>query len=49
MTIDPLNPYLSLAAVTDATQAETLKPSSVMEAHLDRIARLAPKIGAFCF
>lgn len=47
MTIDPTDPYLSLAAVTDAVRAGTLKPSAVVEAHLDRIARLDPKIGAF--
>lgn len=47
MTIDPIAPYLSLAAVADAFQAGVLKPSAVVEAHLDRIARLDPKIGAY--
>ncbi|MGH1477727.1 MAG: amidase [Geminicoccales bacterium] len=47
MTNDPATPYLSLAAVADAFQAGVLKPSAVVEAYLDRIARLDSKIGAF--
>ncbi len=47
MTIYPTAPYHSLAVVADAFQAGTLKPSAVVEAHLDRIARLDSQIGAF--
>lgn len=47
MTIDPTSPFLSLAVVADAYQSGALKPSAVVEAHLDRIARLDSKIGAF--
>ena len=47
MTIDPTEPFLSLAALADAFRAGTAKPSEVMRAQLDRIERLEPKIGAF--
>ena len=47
MTLDPADPYPSLADLADAIQAGALKPSAVVEAHLARIARLDPKIGAY--
>ena len=47
MTVDPTSPYLSLSSVAEAFQSGALKPSGVVEAHLDRIARLDSKIGAF--
>jgi aspartyl-tRNA(Asn)/glutamyl-tRNA(Gln) amidotransferase subunit A len=47
MTIDPNDPYISLAALAAAYRAGTVKPSQAVRAHLDRIAKLDPKIGAY--
>ncbi len=47
MNIDPSDPFPSLAALADAYRAGTLRPSAVVEAHLDRIALRDPEIGAF--
>ena len=47
MTIDPSAPYPSLTGLADAYRAGQTKPSAVVQAHLDRIARLESKIGAF--
>ncbi|MEM9031336.1 MAG: amidase [Pseudomonadota bacterium] len=45
--IEAKTPYPSLAELSDAYRAGTLRPSTVARAHLDRIERLDPKIGAF--
>jgi len=47
MTLDPTDPYLSLSDLAGAYRSGSLKPSTVVEAHLERIARLEPKIGAY--
>lgn len=47
MRIDPRDPYLSLADLAQAYRAGTTRPSEVVKAHLDRIARVDPRLGAF--
>jgi len=47
MSFDSDNPYLSLAGLADGYRAGTVKPSQVVRAHLDRIERFEPQIGAF--
>ena len=47
MSIDPTDPYPALTALTDGYRAGTVKPSQIVQAHLDRIQRLDPAIGAF--
>lgn len=47
MIIDPAAPYPSLTALAEAYRAGTVKPSAVLRAHLDRIERVEPRIGAF--
>jgi aspartyl-tRNA(Asn)/glutamyl-tRNA(Gln) amidotransferase subunit A len=47
MTVDPTDPFLSLTDLADAFRSGALRPSAVVEAHLDRIARLDTKIGAY--
>ena len=47
MALDPHDPYPALSALADGYRDSTLNPSAVVEAHLDRIARLDPKIGAY--
>ena len=41
------DPYPSLTALADAYRGGAVRPSAVVEAHLDRIARLDPAIGAW--
>lgn len=45
--LDPRDPYLSIADLAAAYQSGALRPSAVVAAHLDRIARYDPKIGAY--
>ncbi|MEM7059259.1 MAG: amidase [Pseudomonadota bacterium] len=47
MSLDPQDPFLSLATLSDSYGSGETKPSDVTRAHLDRIERLQPKIGAF--
>jgi hypothetical protein len=47
MPIEPTDPFISLAELSEAYQTGTARPSQVIEAHLERIARLDPKIGAY--
>ena len=47
MTLDPDSPHPTLAALAEAYRSGVAKPSRVVRAHLDRIARLDPKIGAY--
>lgn len=47
MTIDPTDPFLSIAALAEAYRSGAARPSAVVEAQLDRIARLDAKIGAY--
>lgn len=47
MPITASDPFPPLAALADAYRAGTLRPGAVVEAHLDRIARLDPEIGAY--
>ncbi len=47
MSFDAEAPYPSLTDLTAAYHAGTAKPSAVTRAHLDRIARLDPQIGAY--
>jgi aspartyl-tRNA(Asn)/glutamyl-tRNA(Gln) amidotransferase subunit A len=47
MPVEPTDPYISLAGLADAYRTGAVKPSSVIDAHLDRIGRLDPKIGAY--
>ena len=47
MTIDPADPFLSLANLADTYRSGAARPSRVVEAHLDRIARVNPQIGAY--
>ncbi|MGB7299434.1 MAG: amidase [Burkholderiaceae bacterium] len=46
-SINPSNPYLTLAEVADAYRDGHLKPSDVVTAHLERIERIDPRIGAW--
>jgi aspartyl-tRNA(Asn)/glutamyl-tRNA(Gln) amidotransferase subunit A len=41
------DPWLSLTGLADAYREGAIKPSAVVEAHLERIARLDPAIGAW--
>lgn len=47
MILDPHHPFLSLTDLSDAYRAGSVKPSQVIRAHLDRIERVDPMIGAF--
>jgi aspartyl-tRNA(Asn)/glutamyl-tRNA(Gln) amidotransferase subunit A len=47
MPTEPTDPFISLAELSEAYQTGTARPSQVIEAHLERIARLDPKIGAY--
>ena len=47
MTVDPKDPYISLTALASAYRAGSAKPSQVVRAHLDRIAKVDLKIGAY--
>lgn len=47
MTFDPADPYPTLAGLADAYRAGATKPSVVVGAHLDRIAKIDPVIGAY--
>ena len=41
------DPYLSLTELADACRDGAVRPSAVVEAHLDRIARLDGEVGAY--
>jgi aspartyl-tRNA(Asn)/glutamyl-tRNA(Gln) amidotransferase subunit A len=43
----PTDPFISLAELTEAYRTGAARPSEVIEAHLQRIGRLDPKIGAY--
>ncbi len=47
MTIDPTDPFPSLAALSDGFRSGALRPSAVVAAQLDRISRLDGRIGAY--
>jgi len=47
MTIDPTDPFVSLAGLAEAYRTGAAKPSAVVAAHLARIARIDHKIGAY--
>ena len=47
MAIAPDGPFYSLDALSDAFRDGSAKPSQVMRAHLDRIAKYDGKLGAF--
>ena len=47
MILDPHHPFLSLTDLSEAYRAGSVKPSQVIRAHLDRIERVDPMIGAF--
>jgi aspartyl-tRNA(Asn)/glutamyl-tRNA(Gln) amidotransferase subunit A len=47
MTVEPTDPFVSLAEVAEAYRIGVLTPSEVVEAHLERIGRLDPKTGAY--
>jgi aspartyl-tRNA(Asn)/glutamyl-tRNA(Gln) amidotransferase subunit A len=47
MNIDPDTPYPSLVDLAQAYRAGQIRPSAVVRAHLDRIERLDPRIGAY--
>jgi len=47
MTIDPTDPFVSIAALADAYRDGAARPRDVVEAQLARIAQLDPKIGAY--
>jgi len=47
MTIDPTDPFVSIAALADTYRDGAARPSDVVEAQLARIARLDQKIGAY--
>ena len=47
MSIDPDDPFLSLADLAKAYRNGAVRPSHVVRAHLDRIERIDPLIGAF--
>jgi len=47
MPIEPTDPFISLAELSEAYLTGAARPSQVIEAHIDRIGRLDPKIGAY--
>ncbi len=47
MPIEPTDPFISLAELSEAFRTGAASPIQVIEAHLERIARLDPKIGAY--
>jgi aspartyl-tRNA(Asn)/glutamyl-tRNA(Gln) amidotransferase subunit A len=47
MPIEPTDPFISLAELSEAYRTGAARPSQVIEAHIDRIGRLDPKIGAY--
>lgn len=47
MIMDPQSPYPSLTQLAAAYRSGQTRPSAIVRAHLDRIARIDPKIGAY--
>jgi aspartyl-tRNA(Asn)/glutamyl-tRNA(Gln) amidotransferase subunit A len=47
MPIEPTDPFISLAELSEAYRTGAARPSQVIEAHIDRIGCLDPKIGAY--